>query len=156
MDEYTSHVIASLVFIDSRDEFNHKCEYLPPSTLAFYISSREKLYIDSREEFNHMYEYLPPVDEFTSRVIASAIKHSTSSLTWAIDRVYFEDRFRTSFDSRNVRKSPSRSIDSCSEQIKSFDLEKFMRETIEQKIVFDDLWLEDRAMLSWSSNSTLF
>lgn len=156
MDEYTSHVIASLVFIDSRDEFNHKCEYLSPSTLAFYIFGREELYIDSREEFNHMYRYLPPVDEFTSRVIALAIKHSTSSLTWAIDRVYFEDRFRTGLDSRNVRKSSSRSIDSCSEQIKSFDLEEFMRETIEQKIVFDDLWLGDRVMLSWSSNSALF
>jgi hypothetical protein len=156
VDEYTSHIIASLVFIDPRDEFNHRYGYLPPSTSASYTSGHEELYIDPREEYNHKYGYLPPVDEFTSRVIASAIKHPTSSLTWATDRVYSEDRFRRGLDSRNVRKSPSRSIDACSEQIKSFDPEEFLRETVEEKIVLDDLWFGDRAMLSWGSNSALF
>lgn len=57
---------------------------------------------------------------------------------------------------RNVETDPSESVDPRSEEIKSFSLRGFLRETAEQKQFCEHLWLQDKAKLSPDSSKAIF
>ena len=57
---------------------------------------------------------------------------------------------------RNVETDPSKSVDLRSEEIKSVDLNGFLRETAEQKRFCEHLWIRDKANLSPNSNEAIF
>ena len=57
---------------------------------------------------------------------------------------------------RNVKTDPSKSVDPRSEEIKSFSLEGFLRETAEQKQFCEHLWRRDKAKLSPHSSEAIF
>ena len=57
---------------------------------------------------------------------------------------------------RNVETDPSELVDPRSEEIKSFSLGGFLRETAEQNQFCEHLWLQDKAKLSPDSSEAIF
>jgi hypothetical protein len=64
--------------------------------------------------------------------------------------------FKKGLMQRNVETDPSESVDPRSEEIKSFSLGGFLRETAEQKQFCEHLWLRDKAKLSPDSSEAIF
>lgn len=64
--------------------------------------------------------------------------------------------FEEGLTQRNVETDPCESIDPLSDEIKSFNLKDFLRETAEQKQFSEHLWLRDKAKLSPKSNEAIF
>lgn len=67
-----------------------------------------------------------------------------------------QGEFKKGLTQRNVETDPRKSIDSRSEEIKSFSLKGFLGETAEQKQFCEDLWLRDKAKLSPNSSEAIF
>ena len=64
--------------------------------------------------------------------------------------------FKKGLGQRNVETNPSKSVDPRNEEIKSFSLEGFLRETAEQEQFCEYLWLRDKAKLSPNSSEAIF
>jgi len=64
--------------------------------------------------------------------------------------------FEEGLGQRNVETDPCESIDPRSDEIKSFGLQHFLRETAEQKEFCEHLWLRDKAKLRPNSSEAFF
>lgn len=64
--------------------------------------------------------------------------------------------FEEGLAQRNVETDPCESIDPRSDEIASFSLKDFLRETAEQKQFSEHLWLRDKAKLRPNSNEAIF
>ncbi|KAL9592096.1 MAG: hypothetical protein Q9179_007058 [Wetmoreana sp. 5 TL-2023] len=111
---------------------------------------------DPREEFNYKYGYLPPLDEDASHIIAAIIDNPASAKKMARISPDSQGLFKKGLMQRNVETDPSESVDPRSEEIKSFSLRGFLRETAEQKQFCEHLWLRDKAKLSPDSSEAIF
>lgn len=114
-------------------------------------------YTDPREEFNFKYGYLPPLDEIASQILAALFMENPAlAKEWVRIGPDSPTQFKEGLTQRNVGTQPCESTDPRNEEIKSFRLGGFLRETAGQKQVYDDLWLQDKAGLSPTSNEAIF
>ncbi|KAL9130791.1 MAG: hypothetical protein Q9217_001094 [Psora testacea] len=113
-------------------------------------------YTDPREEFNYKYGYLPPLDEEASHILAAIMDNPASVKKMARIGPDSQGLFKKGLIKRNVETGPSQSVDLRSEEIKSFSLGGFLRETAEQKQFCEHLWLRDKAKLSPNSSEAIF
>lgn len=84
------------------------------------------------------------------------MENPASAKRWARVGPEISGLFAKGLKQRNVETNPCESIDPRSDEIKSFSLKDFLRETAEQKQFSEHLWLRDKAKLSPKSSEAIF